>query len=135
MYLFYATRHAVSGKELQPRLGVTYKTSYRISQQIRDLTAKAQSFDALLSGHVELYEAYVGGRTSGGKRGRGAPNNTIVMVLASRDSQMKATVISNVKKDTLRDVVLKNVEAGSFVSTDHSTATIYLPAMVISMAL
>jgi transposase len=119
MYLFCTTRHGVSGKELQRQLGVTYKTAYRIGQQIRDLTAKAQSFDALLSGHVELDEAYVGGRTSGGKRGRGAPNKTIVMGLASRDGQMKATVIPNVKKDTLRDVVLQNVEAGSFVSTDE----------------
>ena len=32
---------------------------------------------------------------------------------------MKATVIPNVKKDTLRDVVLQNVEAGSFVLTDE----------------
>ena len=119
MYLFCTTRHGVSGKELQRQLGVTYKTAYRIGQQIRDLTAKAQSFDALLSGHVELDEAYVGGRTSGGKRGRGAPNKTIVMGLASRDGQMKATVIPNVKKDTLRDVVLQNVEPGSFVSTDE----------------
>lgn len=119
MYLFCATRHGVSGKELQRQLGVTYKTAYRIGQQIRDLTAKAQSFDALLSGHVELDEAYVGGRRSGGKRGRGAPGKTIVMGLASRDGNMKAVVIPNVKKETLRDVVLENVEPGSVVSTDE----------------
>ncbi len=119
MYLFCTTRHGVSGKELQRQLGVTYKTAYRIGQQIRDLTAKAQSFDALLSGHVELDEAYVGGRRSGGKRGRGAPGKTIVMGLASRDGDMKAVVISDVKKDTLRSVVLDNVEPGSVVSTDE----------------
>lgn len=119
MYLFCTTRHGVSGKELQRQLGVTYKTAYRIGQQIRDLTAKAQSFDALLAGHVELDEAYVGGRRSGGKRGRGAPGKTIVMGLASRDGQMKAVVIPDVKKDTLRNVVLDNVELGSVVSTDE----------------
>jgi transposase len=119
MYLFCTTRHGVSGKELQRQLGVTYKTAYRIGQQIRDLTAKAQSFDALLAGHVELDEAYVGGRRSGGKRGRGAPGKTIVMGLASRDGNMKAVVIPNVKMDTLRGVVLDNVEPGSVVSTDE----------------
>ena len=119
MYLFCTTRHGVSGKELQRQLGVTYKTAYRIGQQIRDLTAKAQNFDALLSGHVELDEAYVGGRRSGGKRGRGAPGKTIVMGLASRDGNMKAVVIPDVKKDTLRNVVLDNVEPGSTVSTDE----------------
>jgi len=118
IYLFCTTRHGVSGKELQRQLGVTYKTAYRIGQQIRDLMSKAQGFDALLTGHIELDEAYVGGRRSGGKRGRGAPGKTIVMGLAEREGRMKAVVIPNVKKDTLRDVVTKNVEPGSTVSTD-----------------
>ena len=37
MYLFCTTRHGVSGKELQRQLGVTYKTAWRIGQQIREL--------------------------------------------------------------------------------------------------
>lgn len=119
MYLFCTTRHGVSGKELQRQLGVTYKTAYRIGQQIRDLMAKTQTFDALLSGHVELDEAYVGGRKSGGKRGRGAPGKTIVMGLAERNGRIRAEVIPNVKKDTLRSVVLENVAEGTTVSTDE----------------
>jgi transposase-like protein len=119
MYLFCTTRHGVSGKELQRQLGVTYKTAYRMGQQIRDLTSKAQGFDGLLSGHVELDEAYVGGRRSGGKRGRGAPGKTIVMGLAEREGAFRAVVIPNVKKDTLRNVVLENVAPGSAVSTDE----------------
>lgn len=119
IYLFCTTRHGVSGKELQRQLGVTYKTAYRIGQQIRDLTKKAQGFDGLLSGHVEMDEAYVGGRKSGGKRGRGAPGKTIVMAMAERGGNMKAKVIPNVKKDTLRNVVLDSVEKGTTVSTDE----------------
>jgi transposase-like protein len=118
MYLFATTRHGVSGKELQRQLGVTYKTAYRIGMQIRKLTGST-AFQALLQGHVELDEAYVGGRTSGGKRGRGAPNKTIVMGLAERGGPTKAVVIPDVKKDTLRGVVLGNVEPGSVVSTDE----------------
>lgn len=119
IYLFCTTRNGVSGKELQRQLGVTYKTAYRMGQQIRDLTAKAQNFDALLSGHVELDEAYVGGRRSGGMRGRGAPGKTIVMGMAERGGAMKAVVIPDVKKATLRGVVLENVEPGAVVSTDE----------------
>jgi transposase-like protein len=119
MYLFCTTRHGVSGKELQRQLGVTYKTAYRIGMQIRKLTTKADTFDALLSGHIELDECYVGGRTSGGKRGRGAPNKTIVMGLVERGGRMAAEVIPNVRKDTLRNVVLDKVAPGSTVSTDE----------------
>lgn len=117
IYLFIATRHGVSGKELQRTLGVTYKTAWRIGQQIRDLMAKADGFE-MLKGHVEIDEAYVGGKRSG-KRGRGAEGKTIVMGLKERGGRIDVQVIPDVKKDTLRDVVLDTVKPGSAVSTDE----------------
>lgn len=117
IYLFVTTRHGVSGKELERQLGVTYKTAWRMGQQIRKLMASADSFD-MLQGHVELDEAYVGGHRPG-KRGRGAAGKTIVMGLKQRDGSIRAVVIPDVKKQTLRGVVLNNVEAGSIVSTDE----------------
>jgi transposase len=116
IYLFIATRHGVSGKELQRTLGVTYKTAWRMRQQIRSLMAKADGFE-ILKGHVELDEAYVGGHRPG-KRGRGAEGKMIVMGLKERGGKLTTKVIPNVKKDTLRKVVLDNVEKGSIVSTD-----------------
>jgi transposase len=119
IYLFVTTRHGVSGKELQRQLGVTYKTAYRIGQQIRTLMETAD-VGGLLTGHVEMDEAYVGRRRSGGKRGRGAPGKTIVMGMVERGGgRMAAKVIPDVQMKTRRDVVLKNVEPGSVVSTDE----------------
>jgi transposase-like protein len=118
IYLFVTTRHGVSGKELQRELGVTYKTAWRIGHQVRKLMEQAD-IQGLLVGHIELDEAYVGGRRSGGKRGRGAPGKTIVMGMVERGGRMAAQVIPDVRKDTLRDVVLENVEPGSVVSTDE----------------
>lgn len=117
IYLFVTTRHGVSGKELERQLGVTYKTAWRMGQQIRKLMSKADEF-SMLQGHIELDEAYVGGRRKG-KRGRGAEGKTIIMGLKQRDGAMQATVIPNVKKDTLRGVVNQRVEKGSIVSTDE----------------
>lgn len=117
IYLFVTTRHGVSGKELQRSLGVTYKTAWRMGQQIRDLMGTVDGF-TMLQGHVELDEAYVGGRRSG-KRGRGAEGKTIVMGLKERDGRLATEVIPNIKKDTLRGVVLNNVEKGAIVSTDE----------------
>ena len=117
IYLFIATRHGVSGKELQRTLGVTYKTAWRMGQQIRTLMGNADEF-AMLKGHVEVDEAYVGGHRAG-KRGRGAEGKTIVMGMKERGGPIVTKVIPNVKKATLRDEVLANVEPGSTVSTDE----------------
>lgn len=117
IYLFINTRHGVSGKELQRALGVTYKTAWRMGQQIRLLMEKADGFE-MLQGHVECDESYVGGYRPG-KRGRGAGGKTIVMGMIERQGRMAAEVIPNVKKTTLQDVVNRNVETGSIVSTDE----------------
>src|SRR4051812_44489682 len=127
MYLFCTTRHGVSGKELQRQLGVTYKTGYRIGMQIRKLTANTANFDALLSGHVEADEAYVGGVRHGGKRGRGAPGKTIIMGIKERGGPMVATVIPDVRKATIRAAFLDRVEPGSTVSTDELMSYGLLP--------
>ncbi|MGH7091357.1 MAG: IS1595 family transposase [Stellaceae bacterium] len=118
IYLFVTTRHGVSGKELQRTLGVTYKTAWRIGQQIRILIGKADGFE-VLQGHVEMDEAYVGGKRSGGKRGRGAEGKTIVFGMKEREGRMVANIIPNVKMATLRDEVLRKVAEGSTVSTDE----------------
>lgn len=66
IYLFVATLHGVSGKELERSLGVTYKTAWRMGQQIRKLMCDNQGF-GLLQGHVEMDEVYVGGHRPGAR--------------------------------------------------------------------
>jgi transposase-like protein len=119
MYLFCTTRHGVSGKELQRQLGVTYKTAYRIGQQIRDLTERAANFDELLSGHVEIDEAYVGGRSVGAGTGNYRASKTCVVGLMERKGRMIARVVPNARTVSLRPIVLENVTPGSTISTDE----------------
>jgi len=119
MYLFCTTRHGVSGKELQRQLGVTYKTAYRMGQQIRDLTAKAANFDELLSGHVEIDEAYVGGKATGFGTGNYRSTKTCVVGLMERKGRMIARVVPNARTVSLRPIVLDNVAPGTTISTDE----------------
>ena len=86
--------------------------------KIRELIDGTSSFE-MLQGHVEVDEAYVGGRRSGGKRGRGAEGKTIVMGLKERSGRLHAETIPDVKKPTLRKVVNERVEKGAIVSTDE----------------
>ncbi len=117
IFLFVTTRHGVSGKELQRTLGVTYKTAWRMGQQIRILMAKADGFE-LLKGHVEADEAYVGGHRPG-KRGRGAAGKTIIFGLKERGGRIHVQPVPTVGTKSLRPVVLSTVAKGSIVTTDE----------------
>jgi transposase len=117
IYLFVTTRHGVSGKELQRSLGVTYKTAWRMGQQIRTLMAKADSFEKM-KGHVEVDEAYVGGYRPGvGARSRG---KTIVIGIAERGGRTVTKAVPNLRKESVRPFFYENVEKGAMVSTDEA---------------
>lgn len=117
IYLFVTTRHGVSAKELQRQLGVTYKTAWRIGHKIREQMDKNE-LKAMLQGHVEIDEAYVGGKRPG-KRGRGAAGKTIVMGIKERGGRLVTEIIPDVKLATLRAETLKTVKTGATVSTDE----------------
>ena len=72
-----------------------------------------------LDGDIEADETYIGGRTTGGKRGRGAPNKTVVFGMLERDGDVMASVVPNVRKTTLQPIIKGNVVKGSTVHTDE----------------
>ena len=117
IYLFIATRHGVSGKELQRTLGVTYKTAWRMGQQIRDLMSKADVFVALNS-HVEIDESFVGGRQPA-NIGRARKEKTVVLGLKQRGGRLVTEVVDDYKRSSLKPVILETVEEGATVSTDE----------------
>lgn len=83
------TRNGVSAKELERQLGVTYKCAWRIGHKVRELMDML-GMRSKMSGHVEVDESYVGGKTKGGKRGRGAEGKTIVFGVLERGGDVKA---------------------------------------------
>lgn len=115
IYLFIATRHGVSGKELQRTLGVTYKTAWRIGHQIRDFMGKVNSFQKL-KGHVEIDETIVGGHRPMSEK---MDNKSIIMGMKECSGRIETRIIPDTRKDTLRGVLLDSVEKGSTVSTDE----------------
>ena len=118
LYLFTTTRHGVPAKELQRQLSVTYKTAWRMGHEIRKYMAQVDG-DPPLDGHVEADETYIGGRRSGGKRGRGAPGKTVVFGMVERGGDVMTRVVPNVRRATLERHILENIKGGATVSTDE----------------
>jgi transposase-like protein len=116
IFLFVSTRHGVSGRELSRQLGVTVKTGWRMGKQIRELITKTQDFDQL-QGHIEIDETYIGGRSR--EPGRGGSTKTAIIGIKERDGRMVAVATENVRRTTMRPLVLKTVKAGATISTDE----------------
>src|SRR3989304_5662247 len=74
MFLISSTRCGISAKQLERELGVTYKTAWRMFNQIRKLMGEETG---MLGGEngVEMDETYIGGRRRGTKRGGPGPDS------------------------------------------------------------
>jgi transposase len=118
MYLFTTTRHGVPAKELQRQLSVNYKTAWRMGHELRKYLGFIDG-DPPLSGHIEADETMIGGKRSGGKRGRGAPGKTVVFGMLEREGDVMTRIVENVRRATLEPHILANVKTGSTVSTDE----------------
>lgn len=117
IYLITAHKKGISSLQLSKDIGVTQKTAWFMLHRIRH-AIKAKSFDKpLLSNIVEVDETYVGGKHHG-KRGRGSENKTPVMGIVERHGKIRTKKLDNVKKATLQNEILKNVDKEAVVMTD-----------------
>ena len=127
-------RNGVSSHELGRTLGVTQTTAWFMLQRIREvMKGRAFGMRTKIGGsgsEVETDETFVGGRIqnmhkdrklryqqSGGLHG----GKTVVQGMLDRNMrQVRATVVPNVKRETLQDAILNNIKYGSTVYTDDA---------------
>jgi len=123
MYLFTSSRHGVPAKELERQLGVTYKCAWRIAHQLRKLMMQADG-SSPLSGHVEIDETFVGGKSIQKERilvdgKRRYANKSVVFGMMERGGSVRSGTITNVKKSTVAPIIKRHVEPGTTISTDE----------------
>jgi transposase-like protein len=124
IYLFAISKNGMSACELQRNIGVTYKTAFRMLQQIRKLI---QNDESLLSGVIELDETYVGGKNKNRhydkkaekSQGRAYVDKAPVFGMIERDGRVIAYQVPDVKGTTLKPIIFKKIEVGSDLMTDE----------------
>ncbi len=119
-YLMSVSKNGVAAQELQRHLGVTEKTAWRMANEIRGLMVQGTE---LLSGTVEMDEAYIGGR----KRGlMGTLGKTPVLGIVERGGEIRTRVVEETMRKTLMDYLKETVALGSTVITDEYTGYLYV---------
>jgi transposase-like protein len=130
VWLLVNCKNGISSYEVARDLGVTQKSAWFMLHRIR-LTMKNGSPN-LLGGEgteVEIDESFVGGKVQNmhkerrARFGGGITGKTVVQGILDRSlREVRATVVPDIKRDTLQDAILNNVHYGSRVYTDDAVA-------------
>ena len=135
MHLLGSSKKGMSSHQLHRLLGVTYKTAWFMSHRIREAMADDGSAGPLggFGKVVEADETYIGKRegpivhsrkrinwkpTKGGKSG--GAQKRVVVGLVERGGHTRMFHLNHATKETVRDVLVRNVSRESALHTDES---------------
>jgi transposase-like protein len=137
VWLLVNCKNGVSSYEVGRDLGVTQKSAWFMLHRIR-LAMKNGSLSSLLGGEgseVEVDETFIGGKVQNMHRARrvrfaaqgghtgGMTGKTAVQGILDRNlREVRATVVPDIKRETLQNAILNNVRHGSMVYTDDAVA-------------
>jgi transposase-like protein len=124
IFLLSHTRCGISAKQLQRELGVTYKTSWRMFNQIRRLLLEDEG--PPLTGAVEVDETGFGGRPRAGLRlnrqeaaKRAVEHKATIFGMVERGGRVRVRVVPDRSKPTLQRVIRENVSPDATIYTDE----------------
>ena len=133
LWLLCNSKNGISSYELHRALGVTQKTAWFMLHRIR-LAMRTESFVKLGGvdgGPVEVDEAFIGPDLrkmhSNKRRARmtamNGRNKVLVMGMLDRDARkVRAKMIPNIRRETLQNEILSEIEKKSTVYTDSAPA-------------
>lgn len=119
MYLMTAHKKGISSYQLGRDIGVTQKSAWFMTQRIRYAMKTKSLFTKPLGNIVEADETYIGGKQTGGKRGRGSENKTAVFGMVERQGEVRTMPVDRVNAVTLKGHIRANVAKTAILMTDE----------------
>ncbi len=127
MHLLTQGKHSVSAMELKRQLGVSYETAWKVKQKLMQVMLEREN-GRVLSGRVEVVDAYMGGERHDGTTGRGTTGKTPFLAAVqtapdggpdgSKVLYVKLTRVRNFKGRTVRTWAKRSLATASHVLTD-----------------
>jgi transposase-like protein len=131
-HLMAASKKGMSAHQLHRMLGVTYKTAWFMAHRIREAMKEDVASSGPMGGEgktVEADETYFGRREDGyvspQRKGRPylkrkKPMKRSVVALVERGGRVRSFHVKNANKETVRDVLVRNVSRETTLYTDES---------------
>ena len=114
------TKNGVSAKTLERTMGISYQVAWHMLHRFR--VAMVSASREPLSGEVEVDETMIGGVEKGGKRGRGADKEIIVIGVEIKRpkgfGRIRMRHIPDASAESLGTFVRETIAAGSILCTD-----------------
>lgn len=137
LWMLVNCKNGVSSYEIHRAIGITQKSAWFLLHRLRVALGQKSLYKAGGPGsEVEIDETFVGGKAKNMHKDRRLriqqlrgevihgdryPGKATVMGVLDRETrEMRATVVPNLKRDTLQRAVLKQVRYGSKVYTDDA---------------
>ena len=129
MWLVANCKNGVSSWEVHRDLGVTQKTAWFMLHRIRLALGDVQESKMGGNGPVEVDETFIGpnpqkmhaDKRQARYKALSARPKTPVMGMLDRESrQVRASVVPDVRRETLQNAILEQIEKGSTVYTDSA---------------
>jgi transposase-like protein len=131
LWMLCNCKNGVSSYEIARAMGIAQKSAWFVLQRLR-MVLRTKPVEKIVrsSGPAEIDETHVGGtpRFMHAKRRnalkmatRGHSAKTAVMGILDREArQVRAEVVPNVRRETLQEHILTNIEGGAKVYTDNA---------------
>jgi transposase-like protein len=122
IFLVTQSKEGMSALNLRRLLGITINAAMRMKHKLQHVMKSADDSMAL-EGLVELDDVYWGGKSKGGKRGRGAPGKTPFLAAVARNEKghpihMRMSKVQSFTSSEVERWSLKHLHRQSIVITD-----------------
>ena len=122
MYHLTRSKQGISTVELGRRLGVRQTTAWKLKSKLVQVMLERDATKTL-DGRIEMDDAYLGGRRSGGKRGRGSPGKRpfVASVETTSDGRPRRVQLRRVKrfsKKAVQELAERTIAKTAHIVTD-----------------
>ncbi len=122
IYLITQNKNGISALNLHRQLAISYNAAWRMKHKLMQVMMERDN-SWLLTGHVQIDDAYWGGERHGGRRGRGSENKApfVAAIQTNNDNHplyMRFNAVDNFRRKTMKEWAEHALNLGTQVVSD-----------------